>query len=67
MMHLELSKKSRKTAKKKNLQKEKDARKTEIIVDSEEELIERLQSMDWNKIKENDQEKVEGSKIDFSI
>ena len=49
------------------LQKEKDARKTEIIVDSEEELIERLQSMDWNKIKENDQEKVEGSKIDFSI
>lgn len=53
--------------KQKNLQKEKDARKTEIIVDSEEELIERLQSMDWNKIKENDQEKVEGSKIDFSI
>ena len=53
--------------KQKKLQKEKDANKTEIIVDSEEELIERLQSMDWNKIKENDQEKVEGSKIDFSI
>ena len=53
--------------KQKKLQKEKESRKTEIIVDSEEELIERLQSMDWNKIKENDQEKVEGSKIDFSI
>ncbi|MGN0412145.1 MAG: DUF6033 family protein [Lachnospiraceae bacterium] len=53
--------------KQKKLQKEKDAKRTEIIVDTEEELIERLQSMDWNKIKENDQEKVEGSKIDFSI